>query len=176
MSNPRKFTDANFKSEVLESEQPVLVDFWAAWCGPGSITGEARMTTQDRIELFLTGRRFAVVGASRDRAKYGNKVLRAYQQNHLEVFPVNPSADEVEGLRAYSDLKSLPASVDGVSIVTPPAVTERAVDEAIRLGVKNIWLQPSAESETAIHHAKRAGVNLLAGGPCVLVALGYREQ
>ena len=60
------------------------------------------MTVQDKVESFLAGKRFAVVGASRDRAKFGNKVLRAYQQNNLEVFPVNPSADEVEGLQAYT--------------------------------------------------------------------------
>jgi predicted CoA-binding protein len=134
------------------------------------------MTGQDKVASFLAGKRFAVVGASRDRAKYGNKVLRAYQQNNLEVFPVNPSVDEVEGLQAYSDLKSLPASIDGVSIVTPPRVTERAVEEAIHLGLKNVWLQPGAESQRAISLAERAGVNLLAGGPCVLVALGYREE
>ena len=134
------------------------------------------MNVQDKVDQFLAGRRFAVVGASQDRAKYGNKVLRAYLQNNLEVFAVNPSADEVEGLQAYSDLASLPDSVDGVSIVTPPEVTERAVEQAIQLGVENIWLQPGAESQTAITHAERAGVNLLSGGPCVLVALGYHEK
>jgi predicted CoA-binding protein len=134
------------------------------------------MTTEDKIESFLAGKRFAVVGASRDRAKYGNKVLRAYQQNDLEVFPVNPSADEVEGLRAYPDLASLPGSVDGVSIVTPPEITQQVVEQAVQLGVKNIWLQPGAASQAAIRDAERAEVNLLAGGPCVLVALRFREK
>jgi predicted CoA-binding protein len=138
--------------------------------------GLGPMTIQDKIESFLAGTRFAVVGASRNRAKYGNKVLRAYQQNNLEVFPINPSADEVEGLRAYPDLSSLPGSVDGVSIVTPPEITRQAIEQAVQLGVKNIWLQPGAESQAAINHAERADVNLLAGGPCVLVALGYRED
>jgi predicted CoA-binding protein len=134
------------------------------------------MNIEDKIESFLAGKRFAVVGASRDRAKYGNKVLRACQQHNLEVFPVNPSADEVEGLRAYPDLASLPGSVDGVSIVTPPEITQQAVEQAVQLGVKNIWLQPGAESQAAIRHAERAEVNLLAGGPCVLVALRFREK
>ena len=131
---------------------------------------------EEKIKAFFAGRRFAVVGASRDRAKYGNKVLRAYQQNDLEVFPVNPSADEVEGLQAYSDLTSLPESVHGISIVTPPDVTERVVEEAIELGIENIWLQPGAESPRAVSRADRAGVSIIAGGPCVLVALGYREK
>lgn len=134
------------------------------------------MTGQDKVASFLAGKRFAVVGASRDRAKYGNKVLRAYQQNNLDVFPVNPNADEVEGLQAYSDLKSLPESLDGVSIVTPPEVTERVVEDAIELGIEGIWLQPGAESPRAVSRADRAGVSIIAGGPCVLVALGYREE
>jgi predicted CoA-binding protein len=131
---------------------------------------------EEKIKAFFAGRRFAVVGASRDRVKYGNKVLRAYQQDNLEVFPVNPTADEVEGLQAYSDLTSLPEAVHGVSIVTPPEVTERVVAEAIELGIENIWMQPGAESPRAVKLADRAGVSIIAGGPCVLGALGYREK
>ena len=134
------------------------------------------MTVEERIEKFLAGKRFAVVGAARDRAKYGNKVLRAYQQNNLQSYPVNPSADKVEGLQAYPDLESLPAPVDGISIITPPEVTERVVEQAIQLGIQNIWMQPGAESPLAISLAERAGTNLIAGGPCILVALGYRER
>ena len=137
---------------------------------------EPTMTEQNKIETFLAGRRFAVVGASSNRAKYGNKVLRAYLQNGLEVVPVSPNSDEVEGLKSSSDLKSLPDPVDSISIVTPPPVTEQVVEQAIELGIKNIWMQPGAESERAVEHAERAGVNVIAGGPCVLVALGYRES
>jgi uncharacterized protein len=81
------------------------------------------MTTQDKIQSFLAGKRFAVVGASQDRAKYGNKVLRVYVQNNRDVVPINPSATEIEGLTAYRDLVSVPDDIDGVSIITPPAVT-----------------------------------------------------
>ena len=134
------------------------------------------MTVQDQIQTFLAGKRFAVVGASQDRAKYGNKVLRAFLQNGLEVVPINPNSDEVEGLRTYADLKSLPASVDGVSIVTPPGVTEQVVEQAVELGIKNIWIQEGAESEHAVEHAVESGANVISGGPCALVALGYRES
>ena len=90
--------------------------------------------------------------------------------------PVNPNADEVEGLQAYSDLTSLPEFVHGVSIVTPPDVTEREVEETIELGIENIWLQPGAESPRAVSRAERAGVNIIAVGPCMLVTLGYHEM
>ena len=134
------------------------------------------MTLKDKIDAFLAGRRFAVVGASRDRAKYGNRVLRAYQQNGLDVVPVNPSANEVEGLRSFPDLGSLDEPVDGVSIITPPEVTDRIVEQAVELGIKNIWMQPGAESQAAVQFAELSGINAIAGGPCVLVALGFREN
>ena len=133
------------------------------------------MSEQEQIKQFLAGRRFVVVGASKDRAKYGNKVLRAYLQNNRDAVPVNPGADEVEGLKAYRDLASVPEDVDGVSIITPPAVTEKVVEQALERGIKNIWMQPGAESQAAIEAAKEAGANVIAGGPCLLVALRYRE-
>ncbi|REJ85586.1 MAG: CoA-binding protein [Planctomycetota bacterium] len=127
------------------------------------------------IEEFLAGSPFAVVGASRDRAKYGNKVLRAYQQTGRTVFPVNPQTDEVEGLTAYPDLSSLPETVHGVSIVTPPDVTEQIVEEAAALGVQHLWMQPGAESRAAIERAEKLGLNVIHSGPCALVVMGYSE-
>jgi uncharacterized protein len=133
------------------------------------------VTEQEQIKQFLAGNRFAVVGASKDRAKYGNKVLRAYLQTNRDAVPVNPGADEVEGLRAYRDLASVPEDVDGVSIITPPAVTEKVVEQALQRGIKQIWMQPGAESQSAIASAEAADANVIAGGPCLLVALRYRE-
>jgi uncharacterized protein len=133
------------------------------------------MSEQEQIKTFLAGKRFAVVGASPDRSKYGNKVLRAYLQNDLEVVPVHPQADEVEGVTAVKDLTEISEGVDGVSIVTPPKVTEGVVRQALALGIKNIWMQPGAESDVAVSLAESSGANVLSGGPCVLVALGYRE-
>jgi uncharacterized protein len=134
------------------------------------------MSEQDRIKQFLAGKRFAVVGASTDREKYGNKVLRVYQQNQLDVVPINPKGDEIEGLKAYPDLTSVPGAIDGVSIITPPKVTEHVVAEAAKRGIKNIWMQPGAESPSAIEQAEQGGANVIAGGPCILVSLRYREN
>jgi predicted CoA-binding protein len=130
----------------------------------------------DDEDAFLAGASFAVVGASRDRSKYGNRVLRAYQAHGLKAFPVNPRETEVEGVRAVPDLAHLPERVHGVSIITPPAVTEGVVDEALRLGYVNLWFQPGAESPGAVERARRAGARVLAYGPCVLVALARRPR
>lgn len=133
------------------------------------------MGEQQQIQAFLGGTPHAVVGASRDRAKYGNKVLRVFLQNQRAVFPVNPNTDQVEGLKCYPDLSSLPQPVHGVSIITPPAVTETIIEQAGQLGIKHVWLQPGAESNRAVASAAKWGINLIAGGPCILVALRYHE-
>ncbi len=131
----------------------------------------------DVIQDFLAGQRYAVVGASTNREKYGNKVLRAYQQAGRQVVAVNPRADQIEGVPSYASLAAIPgvAELDGVSIITPPKVTEQVVREAVEAGVKKLWMQPGAASEVAVAEAEAAGLVVLHDGPCVLVALGYRE-
>lgn len=129
----------------------------------------------EAIDKFLAAPAFAVVGASDDRSKYGHKCYACYLQNQRKAYPINPKAQTVLGNQAFANIQSLPEKVESVSIITPPAVTEKVVDEAIALGVKNIWMQPGAESQAAIDRAQAAGLNVIAGGPCILVTLGYHE-
>lgn len=133
-------------------------------------------SVDERIAEFLTSGPYAVVGASTDREKYGNKVLRAYLQSGRDVWPINPRATEVEGRPAYADLRSLPAVPRGISVITPPSVTEKVVEEAAALGVKYIWMQPGAESDAAVAKAEAAGMEVIADGSCFLVVAGYRES
>lgn len=129
----------------------------------------------DHIRSFMSRGPYAVVGASADRDKYGNKVLRAYLQQGLEVYPVNPRMAEIEGVKAYPDLPSIPAKVRGVSIITPPHVTERVVEEAAAAGAEFVWMQPGAESPEAIRRAKVLGLKVIADGACYLVLARYHE-
>jgi len=132
-------------------------------------------TIQQTITAFLEAGPFAVVGASIDRSKYGNKVLRCYQQHGKTVYPINARAAEVEGLKAYATLASLPVKVRAISVITPPAITEQVVRDAAAAGVTHIWMQPGAESDEAIRSAEALGMAVIAGGPCLLVVLGYHE-
>lgn len=132
--------------------------------------------TSPEIEAFLAGTPFAVVGASKDRSKYGNKVLRVYQQRGLAVTPIHPSEPEIEGLACAKSLTALATKPHGVSIITPPPITERIVEEAHTLGIRHLWMQPGAESPHAIRRAEELGMSVIAGGPCILVVLGYRER
>ena len=129
----------------------------------------------DTTRAFLAQQRFAVVGASSDRTKYGNKVLRCYRQHGRHAVPVNPKDAEVEGLRAYRSLSEIPDVPQAVSIITPPAVTEKVVEECGKLGIRHLWMQPGAESDAAIRRAQELGMNVIAGGPCVLVVLGFND-
>ena len=126
------------------------------------------------IEDFLSEGPYAVAGASSNRTKYGNRVLRAYQQKGWKVYPVNPTEPVIEGLTAYPDLGSLPEKPRGVSIITPPKVTERIVADAADAGAKFVWMQPGAESPEAIRIAKERGLEVIADGSCFLVETRFR--
>jgi predicted CoA-binding protein len=128
-----------------------------------------------KIEKFLAARAFAVVGASDKTDKYGYKCYLCYLQNGKTAYPINPRLITILGNRVYADLKSLPERTDSISVITPPAVTLTVIDGAIAAGVKNIWLQPGAESTAAVEKAEKAGLNVIYGGPCLLVTLGYHE-
>ena len=130
----------------------------------------------DSIERFLSSPAYGVVGASPHRHKYGNKVLRCYQQNGRQAIPVNPNEREVEGAACVASVLDLPDDVQSISVITPPPVTERVVQQAIRKGIKHVWMQPGAESDKAVADCEAAGINVIADGSCVLVVLGYRER
>jgi predicted CoA-binding protein/CYTH domain-containing protein len=123
------------------------------------------------VEAFLAGRVFAVVGASNDRSKFGNRVLRHYIARGRRAIPVHPREQIVEGIPAVGSLRELPEPVDGVSIIGPPEVTLRILDDAVAAGCRRLWLQPGAEDEAVLSKAARLGLLVIAGGPCVLVAL-----
>jgi predicted CoA-binding protein len=128
------------------------------------------------IESFLKGSCFAVVGASNSRRKYGNKVLRCYQQAGRRALPVNPHRDRIEGVGCVPDLASLPEAVHGVSVITQPRVTESIARDVVAAGIEHVWMQPGAESPAAIATLEDAGVNVIHGGPCILVVLGFRDR
>ena len=127
------------------------------------------------IAQFFASSAFGVVGASNNRQKYGNKVLRVYLQHQKKVYPVNPHEAVIEGLNAVPRIFELPPEVKSISIITPPQITQKIVLEAISHGIKNIWMQPGAENDEAISQCKDQAINVIAGGPCILVTLGFRE-
>lgn len=128
------------------------------------------------IDEFLKAEAFGVVGASSDRSKFGNRVLRCYQEHGLKAVPVNPKEKEIEGTPCVASVADLPDDVTSISIITPPLVTEQVVEQAAGKGIRNIWMQPGAESPQAVAFCREHGINVIADGSCILVVLGYREH
>ena len=105
---------------------------------------------QDLIKEFMAQKKFAVVGATDNKEKYGNQILHNLQDRSYEVYPVNPRLEEIDGKKCYHSLSELPVKVDVVDFVVPPAATETILKECIELGLDRIWLQPGSESDAAV--------------------------
>ncbi len=96
------------------------------------------------IEEFIGCDVFAVAGSFRKRSKYAYKVLLDLLEKGKKVYPINPKGGQVEGLQVYKDVKKIPARVGGISLVTPPEVTEKIVKQCKETGIKYVWMQPGA--------------------------------
>src|SRR5260370_42485650 len=96
----------------------------------------------------------AILGASRNRSKYGNKSVRAHAQQGYDVFPVNPHAAEIEGLKAYPDLASVPVKqLDRISVYLPPEVALDLLEEIQKRGAKEVWFNPGSDSPDGVARA-----------------------
>lgn len=125
----------------------------------------------DLRQSFLNYQIFAVAGASRDRSKYGNIVYRALRKAGKKTYAINPNSPTVEGDLAYANIQLTPEHVQALSVVTPPHISLSVVQDAIQNGVKAIWFQPGAENELASQVARKAGLDVVDDGSCILVAL-----
>jgi len=133
------------------------------------------VSVQEQIDKFLESKVFGVVGTSTNRDKFGNKVLRCYLQHNLRAIPVNPKESVIEGVPCVATVMDLPADVKSISVITPPHVTEEGVKLAIRKGIDNIWMQPGAESSSAIALCRENNINVIADGSCILVVIGWND-
>ena len=111
---------------------------------------------------------FAVVGVSRNPAKYGHQVYKDLKEAGYVVYAVNPNIDEVLGDRCYHSLSELPEKPDVVDIVVPPKVTEKIVEECKELGIERVWMQPGSESVHAINFCEENDIKVV-HDVCVMV-------
>ena len=116
-------------------------------------------------------RTVAVLGASRDRRKFGNKSVRAHQRAGFEVFPINPQADEIEGLPAYRSLRELPVRpIDRVSVYVPAEIGLTLLDDIAACQPREVWLNPGSESDELLAAAERLGLPVICA--CSIVDVG----
>jgi len=112
----------------------------------------------------------AVIGASSDRRKFGNRALRAFLQQGYTVIPINPNEREVEGLQTYASVLDVPGVIDMASFYVQPEVGERVIDEVARKGIPEVWLNPGAESDALIERARTLKIEPIVA--CSIVAIG----
>jgi len=113
------------------------------------------------VKKFLKQKSFAVAGSFRNESKYAYRILTTLKDKGYEVYPVNPSLREVDGLTCYPSVKDIPDSVDVVDIVTPPQITEKIVRECKEKGISKVWIQPGAESKTVIEFCKNNSIEVV---------------
>ncbi len=112
----------------------------------------------------------AVVGASNDRRKFGNKCVRAYKAAGYEVFPVNPYQTTIEELAAYPKLSEVPVELDRISIYLPPPTTQQLVGEIAGKGAGEVWFNPGSANVEILEKARQAGIEVRSG--CSIVDIG----
>ena len=113
----------------------------------------------------------AVVGASRDRSKFGNISVRAHLQQGYQVFPVNPNADHVEGLPAFESLRDVPVeNLDRVTVYLPPHLTLELLDEIDEVSPVEVWMNPGSADEDVRVRADELGIEIIEA--CSIVDLG----
>ena len=112
----------------------------------------------------------AIIGASNDRAKFGNKSVRAFVQQGYEVFPVNPKEESIEGLRAYKSISEVPVRPQKISVYLSPPVLLKVLPDIAARGCDELWLNPGTESDEVIAEAERLKLNVIQA--CSIVAVG----
>src|SRR5262245_41618935 len=112
----------------------------------------------------------AIVGASADRSKFGNKALRAWRRQGYRVIPINPHADEVEGEQAYASVLDVPGHIDEASVYVPPDIGLAVMSEIKEKGIPVVWLNPGADGPAVIARARALGLDTRVA--CSILAVG----
>jgi len=112
----------------------------------------------------------AIIGASNNRQKFGNKAVRAFQSRGYQVFPVNPKETLIEGLSAFKNVRDIPVRPEMVSVYLPPEVLLKVLPDIAARGCDELWLNPGTESAAVIAEAERLGLNVIQA--CSIIGVG----
>ena len=116
----------------------------------------------------------AIIGASADRNKYGNKAVRAFVQQGYTVYPVNPKETEIEGLPAFKSITDIPVRPNLISVYLPPPVLLKVLPAIAAKGCDEFWLNPGTESDEVLIEAGRLGLNIIQA--CSIVGIGITPE
>ncbi|MFA7006088.1 MAG: CoA-binding protein [Verrucomicrobiia bacterium] len=116
----------------------------------------------------------AIIGASTNKEKFGNKAVRAFLQQGYDVFPVHPTEQAIEELKVFRCVLDMRFPLDKVSLYVPPAIGMKLVDEIARKGCKELWLNPGADSPELYEKAQSLGLNPIIA--CSIVGVGVNPH
>jgi predicted CoA-binding protein len=119
---------------------------------------------------FAGVKTIAIIGASNDRHKFGNKAVRAFRQQGYQVYPVNPKETEIEGLPAFKSIRDVPVRPQMVSVYLPPPVLLKILPDIAARGSDELWLNPGTESDEVLAEAERLGLNVVQA--CSIIGVG----
>jgi len=112
----------------------------------------------------------AIIGASANRRKFGNKAVRAFLKQGYTVFPVHPREKEIEGQKAFADIRDVPERPNLISVYVPPQVLLTLLPAIAARGCDELWLNPGAESEAVLREAERLGLKVIQA--CSILGVG----
>ena len=119
------------------------------------------MVSKSAIDVFFEGKTVAIAGVSRNPKKFPSQVYIELKKKGYTVVPENPNSSEVMGEKTFSSVAELPPEINSLLIITNKQITEQIVEEAIKKGIQNIWIQQMSQTPAAIEKAKEAGINLV---------------
>jgi predicted CoA-binding protein len=112
----------------------------------------------------------AVIGASSDPRKFGNRAVRAFRRQGYTVIPINPNEAQVEGLPTYASVLDVPGAIDMATFYVPPDVGEKVMAEVATRRIPEVWLNPGAESDALIQLARSLNVEPIVA--CSILGIG----
>jgi predicted CoA-binding protein len=116
----------------------------------------------------------AIIGASADRSKFGNKAVRAFVRQGYIVYPVNPKEAEIEGLPAFKSITEVPVRPNLTSVYLPPPVLLKVLPDIAKRGCDELWLNPGTESDEVLVAAEKLGLNVIQA--CSIVGIGLSPE
>lgn len=119
--------------------------------------------SREQIDKFFAGKQIAIAGVSRNPKKFGYTVFKELRSKGFNILPINPNADEIDGVNCYKDVENLPSGVESLVILTSKEQTDEILTQALKRGIKNIWVQQMSDTKDTLRIAEEYDQEIIFG-------------